>query len=320
MPFIYKVTNTVNGKVYVGQTTATVEERWRWHRNAAGTTTHPHKSALHEAMRKYGKDKFVVETIEECKCENLNEREKYWIARLDTYRNGYNLTTGGDGYRTIDEVEVERILALWGEGKNQAEIGKITGRDGHAVRRILYGNGVTKEEVRERQNAIYREKYSKPVYVYDMNGNFTAEYPSIDEASKATGVHKSTIGHIIHGRYESSRGLVFRLYKCDKIEFHKTVMPKKQTVFQYELDGTYVASYSSMLEAARAVGMDDAHIISDSCKNQKSIAAGYQWRHFKADRIEPADLKDGRHIAGGGRGKRWQNQNASRKNINQNQN
>jgi hypothetical protein len=53
-------------------------------------------------MKKYGKEHFFIELIEECPIEKLNEREQYWIAKKDTYHNGYNATIGGDGKRLID--------------------------------------------------------------------------------------------------------------------------------------------------------------------------------------------------------------------------
>ena len=303
MPYIYKITNSVNDKVYIGKTTVGIKERWAWHLRAAGCKNAPYKSKLYSAMRKYGRDKFSIEAIEECDKERLDDRERYWISKLDSVRNGYNITTGGDGYSVIDDCEEQQILALWREGKNEKEIGEITGRYIKAIKRILYRSGVTREEILSRQAECYRAIFSKKVYSYNTDGLFLKEYSSTNEASKDTGIHYSTIGHIINGRCESAKGITFRRYKCDKIDFVKKVYPKAQKVFQYTLDGIFVAAFPSCLSAARAVGLNDGHTIANSCKNQTSICGGYQWRSFKADKIEPANLSDGRHLAAGGKGK-----------------
>jgi group I intron endonuclease len=70
---VYKITNNVNGKFYVGKTVKTVQNRFCNHCYDAikrNSTTY-----LHRAIRKYGKENFIVEKIELCNNENLNERE-----------------------------------------------------------------------------------------------------------------------------------------------------------------------------------------------------------------------------------------------------
>ena len=91
---IYKITNTINGKQYVGQTKTTVVKRFSSHiRDARFGST----SAIHSAIRKYGKDAFTIEPLEECESfEALDQAEKKWIADLNTIApNGYNIERGG---------------------------------------------------------------------------------------------------------------------------------------------------------------------------------------------------------------------------------
>lgn len=81
--------------MYVGKTTKTIEQRWEEHQKKA--RQHPNRY-LYDAMNCYGYDKFSIEEIEECCKEVLDEREKYWIAQLNTLiPNGYNMTIGGEG-------------------------------------------------------------------------------------------------------------------------------------------------------------------------------------------------------------------------------
>lgn len=99
MAGIYKITNKLNNKAYVGQTKRNFEERWREYKYR---TKEPDYTIL-RAMYKYGIDNFDFEVLEECSVDSLNEREKYWIEELDTFENGYNETSGGDACHEISE-------------------------------------------------------------------------------------------------------------------------------------------------------------------------------------------------------------------------
>lgn len=91
--YIYKITNKINGKSYIGQTT-NYQRRFREHRNK-GYGEEPNKP-LYNAFDKYGIDNFDFEVIEDL-TENYNEREKYWIQYYNTLLpNGYNIEPGGE--------------------------------------------------------------------------------------------------------------------------------------------------------------------------------------------------------------------------------
>ena len=96
MTGIYKITNKANGMCYIGQS-VNIEKRWRKHKSAYGNpNAHEYDYYLYRAMRKYGIDNFDFEVIEECSSDLLNDKEKYWIEKYDSYRNGYNQTAGGE--------------------------------------------------------------------------------------------------------------------------------------------------------------------------------------------------------------------------------
>jgi group I intron endonuclease len=92
---IYKITNRVNGKVYIGKTNTTIAKRWRKHLNEAKWHDLRH---LYAAINKYGKENFTIETIEICDGSEGGEREKYWIKHYNSTNQsvGYNLTEGGE--------------------------------------------------------------------------------------------------------------------------------------------------------------------------------------------------------------------------------
>jgi group I intron endonuclease len=101
MGFIYLVTNTINGKQYVGQTINFVVRKKKHEKNAVGGSM----LAFHCAIRKYGTFSFLWEILCSKKLPSISEEkewmdhwEKHYIAKLNTIApNGYNLTVGGEG-------------------------------------------------------------------------------------------------------------------------------------------------------------------------------------------------------------------------------
>lgn len=106
---IYKATNRVNGKVYIGYTTRDFETRVNEHKKEAQNGNQYH---FYRAIRSYGWDSFEWKIIDEAETkEELLEKEKYWISFYDSYHNGYNMTKGGEGSigRTLSEEQKKKI-------------------------------------------------------------------------------------------------------------------------------------------------------------------------------------------------------------------
>ncbi len=143
--FIYKVTNKVNGKSYIGQTRNTVEFRWRQHYKAKDN------KYFHRAIQKYGKENFEVTTLEKCDTNKLNEREIYYINKFNTFSNGYNLTKGGtaytptrkciNGYIEVDD-KYDEIKGMYLAGYSTAKISCLYNVDRHCISNILKSMGV----------------------------------------------------------------------------------------------------------------------------------------------------------------------------------
>ena len=112
--WIYKITNIQNGKIYIGQTIRPVKDRFHRHINDAMNNildTH-----FARAIRKYGKDSFIIEIIDEAITqEELNQKEQHWIRCFNSVENGYNETDaiskcGGNTYqsKTLEEMSIIR--------------------------------------------------------------------------------------------------------------------------------------------------------------------------------------------------------------------
>ena len=117
---IYKVTNRINGKVYIGQTKRTLEQRWRHHCCQSGCTL------LHRAINKYGKENFTVEQIDVATDQDeLNKKEIYWISFYNStdHEKGYNLTTGGEVKKEMS-LESRKRMSESHKNKPSNRLGK----------------------------------------------------------------------------------------------------------------------------------------------------------------------------------------------------
>lgn len=88
MGIIYRIKNKRNGMMYIGQTRRPIEDRWYEHKYDAEKGKS--KSPLHVAMRDEGVEHFKVKVVEKCLNEELNDREEFWIKKLNTLNKGYN--------------------------------------------------------------------------------------------------------------------------------------------------------------------------------------------------------------------------------------
>lgn len=139
--WIYKITNIQNNKVYIGQTIRPINDRFHRHINDAMNNildTH-----FARAIRKYGKDSFIIEEIDKATNQNeLNEKEQYWIHYYNSIKNGYNETDaiskcGGNTYLSKTAEEMEEI-------KNKIRLTKM-GDKNPMAKKIKRTNIITNE-------------------------------------------------------------------------------------------------------------------------------------------------------------------------------
>lgn len=203
MPYIYKITNLINGKVYIGKTLDTIEKRWKDHKSDS-VRPRCEKRPLYSAMNKYGVENFIIEEVEKCSEKELSEREKYWIEFYHSFHDGYNATTGGDGKQYAD---YDLIYKLFQEGKTCKEIKQITNYDGKTIQRALELNGVDEQTRKERGRDSFRKRVAK----IDLNTNEILEvYTSIREAEKANGQTRH-IGDVCNGKRKSCKGFGWKI-------------------------------------------------------------------------------------------------------------
>ena len=130
---IYKITNKINNKIYIGQTIKSLDERFKRHLLVCRLGNH-NNIKLYNAIRKYGKENFQIEEIEKTSQDKLDERERFWIKKLDTFNNGYNSTLGGEGFVLNDYNEIYKTYL---ETLSLEQTSKICGCCVNTVRDVL---------------------------------------------------------------------------------------------------------------------------------------------------------------------------------------
>ena len=212
MGCIYKITNCINQKLYVGLTLSDAETRFKKHISMIYSNG---CSALYGAIKKYGIESFIVETI--CLSNDKKELmnlEKHYISELNTISpNGYNLTTGGENCRVTDKTKQKISTRLKGREIKWAE--KVS----KGVKKLWENEEYRAKQTKQRKQkrgkyraGIVREKLRKDVDLISFKKDYES-YMNLKEMSKKYNVSTNTIYKIIKRENITKRG-----YKCNKIE------------------------------------------------------------------------------------------------------
>lgn len=207
---VYKITNLVSGKIYIGQTRHSLKQRWRHHLHAA--LNGKLNGKLQQAIVKHGKESFTIGSIESgiVSIEELNAREAYYIQVYDTFKNGYNMTTGGDGY-TVSE-DTKRKLSLRNGWKHTEEtktkIGaKAVGRKHSAetkvkISKVLLGNKHSDPSIFKRINK-QRTNTTVHDFIHEQYGRVSTNCAML---AKCFGLNNSHVHKVVSGKYTHTKG------------------------------------------------------------------------------------------------------------------
>ena len=182
MAYIYQIVNDINGKIYVGKTERTIQERFREHCKDYLRRDYENRP-LYRAMKKYGIEHFHIELLEET--DNPEEREIFWIEQKRSFKEGYNATLGGDGKHYID---YDLIIAAYNETQNQNEVARRMGVDVTTVRKILQGNNIPRLNAKE----VIVKNSGKIINQYTLNGEYIQSFPSVKAAAESLNKITST--------------------------------------------------------------------------------------------------------------------------------
>ena len=231
---IYKITNLINGKIYVGQTTKTIDQRFKEHcKTTSGCR------ALKNAIKKYGSGNFSIEIVEECdNLDDLNVREKYWIKIYNSLvPNGYNIQTGGENHTVTDETR--RIISNKVSGKNNPFYGKKHSAETIEYLRKINTGKKQSEETRQKRankelgklNHFYGKTHSSESRkkISETRKNYTGNkhprckkvicvetgkvYSYIRLAQIETGINESHICNCCKGKLKTAGGFHWKYFE-----------------------------------------------------------------------------------------------------------
>lgn len=213
MGIIYKITNKVNNKIYIGQTIYSLTHRWNQHRNQRSDILMKDRK-LYRAFNKYGIQNFSIEQIEECDNSLLNEREVYWIKYYDSFNNGYNMTLGGDGKTLITPEFRQKIIELYSSGICIRDITHIVHSTIETISYYLKLDlHLTDEQIKKNGYQLRNKKQNNPVVQLDLNNNYINQFESQKQAQEQTGVLYNHIGQVCKGQRKTAGGYKWKFLK-----------------------------------------------------------------------------------------------------------
>lgn len=172
---IYKITNLLNNKSYIGQTIKPAEERWKEHQaHAYGKHINDQNKHLYRAMRKYGIENFSFEVVQDNieTFEQLDKAEIYWIDFYQSFLYGYNETFGGQKHHK--KLPNKEIIQDYMVTKSARKTALNFGIDHSTVDDILNHNNIPRFS--------HRETTGKAIRI--TKDNFEKEFNSVKECAE----------------------------------------------------------------------------------------------------------------------------------------
>ena len=236
--YIYCITNSINNKKYVGQTSVSVESRYAEHLRCA--RSYDSHLLLYRSIKKYGEHNFSVRTVDivsaNSKCDLkhiLNELEVWYIKKFNTYMpNGYNMTLGGSSFAehiTQDVYAVDKHGLVLAHYNSMRDAQNATGVDEDAIWHACHSNS----------------HYAKGSFWY-LGQCGVVVGTNIGEQARGK---NNWVGHTTY---------------------------KGKPVDRYSKDGIYINTFISASDAAKKLDICQAHI-SKCCLGDRKTAGGYRW-------------------------------------------
>lgn len=298
---VYKLTNKINGKCYIGQS-INIKKRIENHMCLNGAKVPgqvAYEYPIYRAIRKYGRENFEWEVLEECTVEELEERELYYITKYRSIEDGYNQTNSTANpilepkimekaiknmtlnHRTIEHREKQREITkkLWEDETYRGNVIRGIKKSSHLIsksskenwgrNRSKYIEAIKKslntDEVRKRRSDIQRERLKDKEYAEFINDVLDKGRKNMIKKLQTDPEYKRRV-------VEKQR---------------KAKLPKSKGISMLDKQGNFIKDFVSLAEATRWIIKNtnykkaDYSTIRNSAK-RKGTAYGYRWRLHKS--------------------------------------
>lgn len=250
---IYIIRNTVNNKVYIGQTCQSVQERFCQHLKPS-TSKQRGSYKIYNAMKKYGRDKFYVETLENgIKESEIDRKEIEYIEKFNSFENGYNSTPGGDG-KTISKIrDIETFRILYYGGVDLKDIAKKFNVHVETVKRTAESLGLPK-----RNNKItreYLEKYADRKTNIDIAIEMDVDEYTVTRAFKKYGIKRGKGCNNSNNRQNQKQLNEYQIRLFKDLWMKKEDLSVMANIFEVHK--------RTLFEYARKLGLPKRRYISD---------------------------------------------------------
>lgn len=212
---VYKATNIINNKVYIGITTKTLEHRVSIHKKDSKVKN----TYLYRAIRKYGFENFIWEEIDTANSiEELHEKEIFYIKKYDSFDNkekGYNTTSGG--YNLYDITDEER--------KKRSERARGENNPMYGTPSPLKGKKFTDEHKKKISESLKKadrphvKRANNPASRKVINLDTGEIFDTLTDAAEKYNISRQMIGKVCNGHNKTAKG-----YHWMFLEDYKQVM------------------------------------------------------------------------------------------------
>lgn len=205
---VYSVKNKITGEVYIGVTTNSVHQRQLDHteRSSRGEL-----NKFHEAISTYGADAFSWTQIDTASSnDELAQKEKEYIIHYDSKENGYNSDSGGGIQKTVYQYSIEDG-SLLNTYDSLVSASKTVNAHKTCIGNACIGQNMTCKGFYWSYSlsipfVLQEDKRIKRVIKMDLEGVVIAEYKSVTNASKETGISKTCISRVCRGERNHAGG------------------------------------------------------------------------------------------------------------------
>lgn len=296
--YIYMITNELNNKQYIGQTTTTLENRLMGH--VRKSKAKQNNTQFFKDLERYGIDNFSIKEIEKITSPNktdlkklLNEKEIYYIEKYKTLLKygGYNTSIGGGSGSFNSKVvycfsENGEFLKEFKSFNEAAQfVGCCQSNIGAAIKnkRLCYGYYFNTKKVYDCDKWKYFSEY--PVFVYDKFGKYLGKCKSCIDAAEKYNITKEQVYYVCIGKYSSSHGYTFSYYYDS---FNSVKLKRGRQINLYKGD-KFISTHPTILSAAESIGACASNIGMMANKKIKTIF-GYT-AYYAEDPSQPDKSK-----------------------------